>query len=426
MLVNGLAGSSANWDTVLERLKELTDPRAVLPVPSEASAGRQTFQGLDTCGQRLAVEIERIVSQQASFKYLSCIGHSMGGLLARYAVGKLYSTTDNTIAGLQPAHFVTMATPHLGVAGQGEHKVPFIKWLDDMPIAGGPVGGLVGSLAGTYANVFMGRTGRHLFLQDGTPEADPLLVRMAEDHPEEGHFLSALRSFASRTCYANASGDHLVGWAASSLRWPSQLPLISGPPGCGVVLQDPLDAGFHPHLRSSSSSPSTPQTGPPEALPAGASVQYARGSSLRSQPGSPPASLSTASPRSIPCTDGRSAATASAASEVGQTWSSDVTGPSGSDWDAGRHNSAAMPDDPAGAQLAMADSGHAAHIMRQLQQLPWRRIDAEFRGSRTPFFAHNHLQVTRRRMNVDGAAVAEHVAKQVAAMEALLPPTCSR
>ena len=29
---------------------------------------------------------------------------------------------------------------------------------------------------------------------------------MAQDHPEEDHFLSALRSFASRTCYANASG----------------------------------------------------------------------------------------------------------------------------------------------------------------------------------------------------------------------------
>ena len=47
----------------------------------------------------------------------------------------------------------------------------------------------------------------------------------------------------------------------------------------------------------------------------------------------------------------------------------------------------------AGADVAMAESGHVAHIMKQLQQLPWRRIDAEFRGSWTPFFAHNHLQV---------------------------------
>ena len=32
------------------------------------------------------------------------------------------------------------------------------------------------------------------------------------------------------------------------------------------------------------------------------------------------------------------------------------------------------------------------------------------------------FQVTRRRMNVDGAAVAEHVARQIAAMDALLDP----
>ena len=32
------------------------------------------------------------------------------------------------------------------------------------------------------------------------------------------------------------------------------------------------------------------------------------------------------------------------------------------------------------------------------------------------------LQVTRRKVNVDGAAVAEHIARQLAAMDALLPP----
>lgn len=33
---------------------------------------------------------------------------------------------------------------------------------------------------------------------------------MAEDLAEEGHFLSALGSFASRTCYANSSGMHAI------------------------------------------------------------------------------------------------------------------------------------------------------------------------------------------------------------------------
>ena len=53
------------------------------------------------------------------------------------------------------------------------------------------------------------------------------------------------------------AGDHLVGWAASSLRWPSKLPAIEAPPGCGVVLEDPLDAGFHAHLLAGAASRST-------------------------------------------------------------------------------------------------------------------------------------------------------------------------
>ena len=30
--------------------------------------------------------------------------------------------------------------------------------------------------------------------------------------PSDGLYLSGLGSFASRTCYANSSGDHLVRW----------------------------------------------------------------------------------------------------------------------------------------------------------------------------------------------------------------------
>ncbi len=37
--------------------------------------------------------------------------------------GKLYSPEDDTIAGLKAAHFISMATPHLGVAGQGDYRV---------------------------------------------------------------------------------------------------------------------------------------------------------------------------------------------------------------------------------------------------------------------------------------------------------------
>ncbi len=46
------------------------------------------------------------------------VGHSMGGLIARHAVGVLFDPRAGTVAGLAPAHFVTIATPHLGCEGR--------------------------------------------------------------------------------------------------------------------------------------------------------------------------------------------------------------------------------------------------------------------------------------------------------------------
>ena len=77
---------------------------------------------------------------------ISFVAHSLGGLVARYAIGKLYKcaskseasdqndrslgkentnsslqsldqSCQGTIAGLQPINFVTVATPHLGSKG---------------------------------------------------------------------------------------------------------------------------------------------------------------------------------------------------------------------------------------------------------------------------------------------------------------------
>jgi len=70
---------------------------------------------------------------------VSFISHSVGGLVARYAIGKLYRPTGNepiqdssnkeskvdsigTICGLEAMNFITVATPHLG--SRGNKQVP--------------------------------------------------------------------------------------------------------------------------------------------------------------------------------------------------------------------------------------------------------------------------------------------------------------
>lgn len=49
--------------------------------------------------------------------------HPQGGLLLRYAVGCLYNPSTGRVAGLRPAHFVSLATPHVGCDADGLAQV---------------------------------------------------------------------------------------------------------------------------------------------------------------------------------------------------------------------------------------------------------------------------------------------------------------
>ena len=73
---------------------------------------------------------------------ISFVAHSVGGLVARYAIGRLYrppksenvedSTANRcevdsraTIGGLKAMNFITVATPHLG--SRGNKQVPYLS-----------------------------------------------------------------------------------------------------------------------------------------------------------------------------------------------------------------------------------------------------------------------------------------------------------
>jgi pimeloyl-ACP methyl ester carboxylesterase len=78
------------------------------------------------CGQRLAAEVEALKQAHPGLLRISFIGHSMGGLICRHAAGLLYDAGSGTVAGLRPAHFITMATPHLGCeTGPGPAQVGY-------------------------------------------------------------------------------------------------------------------------------------------------------------------------------------------------------------------------------------------------------------------------------------------------------------
>lgn len=56
----------------------------------------QTFDGIDSCGERLAIEIKAKLNEHPSLQKISFVGHSMGGLLVRYAAGMLEKLCTDT------------------------------------------------------------------------------------------------------------------------------------------------------------------------------------------------------------------------------------------------------------------------------------------------------------------------------------------
>lgn len=84
-----------------------------------------------------------VIDRRPGLRKISFIAHSVGGLVARYAIGRLYRPPNRdpprhpsdgalangenslgTICGLEAMNFITVATPHLG--SRGNRQVFFI------------------------------------------------------------------------------------------------------------------------------------------------------------------------------------------------------------------------------------------------------------------------------------------------------------
>ncbi|XP_058754987.1 uncharacterized protein LOC131628129 [Vicia villosa] len=236
VMVNGIVGSSADWRYAAEKFLEKL-PDKVIVHRSECNSSKLTFDGVDTMGERLAEEVLSVVSRWPGLQKISFVAHSLGGLVARYAIARLYEYSSTSeaevticnckeetectkncieqnyearIAGLEPMNFITFATPHLG--SRGHKQLPFLCGLSFLE-----------RRASQTAHLVVGRTGKHLFLMDNDDGKPPLLLRMIEDS-DDLKFMSALRAFRRRVAYANANFDHMVGWRTSSIRRQHELP----------------------------------------------------------------------------------------------------------------------------------------------------------------------------------------------------------
>ena len=212
VMVHGILGSVTDWKFAAEQFVRIL-PDKVIVHRSERNASMLTLDGVDVMGERLAEEVIEVIKQKPEVRKISFVSHSVGGLVARYAIGRLYrpprseneddpsaNTCDEnsrgTIYGLEAMNFITVATPHLG--SRGNKQVPFLFGVPVFEKA-----------ATSVIHLIFRRTGRHLFLTDDDEGNPPLLRRMIEDCGEL-HFMSALHTFTRRVIYSNVGYDRIL------------------------------------------------------------------------------------------------------------------------------------------------------------------------------------------------------------------------
>ncbi|XP_020525707.1 putative lipase C4A8.10 isoform X4 [Amborella trichopoda] len=230
VMVNGIIGSAANWKFAAKQfVRRFLDD--VIVHCSECNSSTLTFDGVDALGERLAAEVKTVINRWPGLQKISFVAHSLGGLVARFAIGRLYekNTSENAdyidgeskdqnrekvsevkIAGLEPMNFITFATPHLG--SRGHRQLPCLCgfWILE-------------KVASRTAHWIAGRSGKHLFLNDHDEGRPPLLLRMV-NVCDGLYLMSALKVFNRCVAYSNADFDHMVGWRTSSIRWQHELP----------------------------------------------------------------------------------------------------------------------------------------------------------------------------------------------------------
>ena len=156
---------------------------------ASSNSGSFTYDGIELGAERVTHEVEAALAQYAregtSITKISVVGYSLGGLVARYFIGLLYSRGWFEDGKLTPMNFTTFATPHIGC------RTPIIGYHS------------------TVWNMLGARTlsmsGRQLFTIDLFRQTGrPLLAVLAD---RGSIFMRALSRFQVRSLYANIQND---------------------------------------------------------------------------------------------------------------------------------------------------------------------------------------------------------------------------
>jgi len=191
-----LWGNPSHLDYVASALRERHGDDIYI-LSAKQNSGNWTYDGIELGGERLAHEIEETLDaldkEGQKIRKLSIVGYSLGGLIARYAIGLLH--TQGMLVELEPVNFTTFASPHVGVRT--------------------PLKGLSSHIWNGLGARTISMSGQQLFLIDTFRDTGrPLLSILADP---ESIFIQGLKRFRHRSVYANIVNDRSVVFYTSAI-----------------------------------------------------------------------------------------------------------------------------------------------------------------------------------------------------------------
>lgn len=190
VLQHGLWGNTSHMKLLADKLiGRFNQDIHVLMV--KTNEGTLSYDGIDVCGERALQEIEEELKKY-EFDRISLIGYSLGGLILRYAVGKMYQ--KGYFQKLKPMNFITIATPNLGTP-KPPHSKP-------------------NEFYNAIQKKILTRVGPQFTVADDFIDSKPLLVVMAD---QNYWFHSALKAFQELICFTNIENDRSVRYTTGSM-----------------------------------------------------------------------------------------------------------------------------------------------------------------------------------------------------------------
>ena len=197
VLVHGLWGNPVHLKYLEDTLKEAHEGEGLHILIPKSNSNNWTYDGIEVGGERITNEIEQTIKELehggAKVRKISVVGYSLGGLVARYAIGLLYKA--GTFENIEPVNFTTFATPHLGVRA--------------------PKRGFGTSIWNKLGGRTLSTSGQQMFLIDEFRKSGrPLLSILAD---ENSIFMKGLALFKNKSLYANIINDRSVPYYTAGI-----------------------------------------------------------------------------------------------------------------------------------------------------------------------------------------------------------------